>query len=278
MSGTDPERDPGVAQIHDLLRSALVEIDRVLSPTGCRYFLAYGTALGARRHAGFVPWDVDADLYLHADDRPRALEALRTGLTGTPFAVQRPGDPGYEYLFPRVVLRGVHHTLIRVDLFPLEVAPDAAWLRRLLTALLRTTGKLHMLKAMDLAERRHYDRRKAAVARAAKAVLSVVPLGVIAAAHRALVAAARRGGSGATLVNSSGSYGAREYFPAPWFAGRVTLDLEGHAFPVPAPVDDYLTHVYGDFQSPPTPAQVMAELAFAREHYVEPLRSAGVLR
>lgn len=277
MSG-GPQRDPGIAQIHELLLSAVLEIDRVLSATGSRYFLAYGTALGARRNAGFIPWDVDADLYLHAQDRPEALTALRAGLAGTPFAVEVPGDPGYEYLFPRVVLRGVHHTLIRVDLFPLDVAPDSAAARRLLSALLRITTKLHMVKVMDLAERRHYDRRKAAVARAAKILLSVVPPAAIAGAHRALVAAARRAGSGTTLVNSSGSYGAREYFPARWFEGGATLALEGHDLPVPAPVDDYLTHVYGDFLTPPAPSRVAVETAFAHEHYVEPLRSAGVLR
>lgn len=269
--------DSGISQIHGILLSALGEIDRILSSTGCRYFLAYGTALGARRHSGLIPWDVDADLHLHSQDRLAALEALQAGLSDSPFAVEAPGDPGYEYLFPRVVLRGVHHTLIRVDLFPLDPAPQSARARSLLTRMLRLTSKAHMLKAMDLAERRHYGRAKYTVARAAKLLLLPVPLAMIAAAHRGLITAAGRFGSGDTLVNTSGSYGAREYFPATWFTSGSTLSLSGHAFPAPTPPDEYLAQVYGDFMSPPSPEQVEAEVAFAREHYVAPLRRAGVL-
>lgn len=269
--------DPGIAQIQVLLRRALAEVDRVLAPSGCRYFLAYGTALGARRHGDLVPWDVDADLYVPSADQPRAIEALQAGLAGTDFAVEAPGDPGYEYLFPRVVLRGVHHTLIRVDLFPLDVAPDSALARRVLTPLLKITAQLHMLRVMDLGERRHYDRRKAAVARLARAVLSVVPPRAIAGAHRGLVTLAGRLGRGDLLVNSCGSYGAREYVPARWFTGGDALDLGGLALPAPAPVEEYLRHVYGDFLSPPPDDRIAHEIAFAREHYVEPLRSAGVL-
>lgn len=269
--------DDGVAQIHDILKSALIEVDRVLTEAGCRYFLAYGTALGARRGGDFIDWDVDADLYLHSQDRPRALRALRTELAGSRFAVEAPGDPGYEYLFPRVVLRGVHHTLIRVDLFPLDAAPDPAPLQWVLTRVLRATNKAHMIKAMDLAERRHYGTAKNAVARGAKAVLSVVPLRAIAAAHRAVVSAAGRLASGRTLVNSSGSYGPREYFPAAWFEHGSTLPLGQHAFAAPAQVDAYLAHVYGDFLTPPPSEAIAHELEFARRHYVEPLRLAGVV-
>jgi len=270
-------RDDGVARIHDILRSALAEIDRVLTQAGCRYFLAYGTALGARRDGDLIAWDVDADLLLHSEDRPRALAALREGLEGTPFAVEAPGDPDYEYLFPRVVLRGVHHTLVRVDLFPLDAAPDAAPLQWLLTRLLRATNKAHMLKAMDLDERRHYGSAKHAVARVARTLLSVVPLRVVAGAHRAIVAAAGRLGSGRTLVNSSGSYGPREYFPAAWFEHASTLTLASHPFAAPVATDEYLRHVYGDFLTPPAPETIARELDFARRHYVEPLRSAGVV-
>lgn len=51
-----------IGKVHDSILVILDEIERICKKHGLTYFLSAGTALGAIRHKGFVPWDDDADI------------------------------------------------------------------------------------------------------------------------------------------------------------------------------------------------------------------------
>lgn len=52
----------------------LIEFDRVCKKNNLRYFLIFGTLLGAVRHQGFVPWDDDIDVAMPRMDYERLLK------------------------------------------------------------------------------------------------------------------------------------------------------------------------------------------------------------
>ena len=71
----------------------LKDVDRVCRKHNIRYWLDYGTLLGAMRHDGFIPWDDDIDISMTWDDFLRFKEVAASELT-TGVACFPPGQWG----------------------------------------------------------------------------------------------------------------------------------------------------------------------------------------
>lgn len=279
MSSPDPTQDPtdaelvaGLAEVHVLVRRLLAELDRAATAIGLPYVLAYGTLLGAVRGGDLIPWDVDADVWVHHAQSHR-LGELAAALGPDYELLTAETHDDYEYLFPRLVLRGIHHVHVRVDLFPLDPAPRSARARRVYPRLMHALDRVHFVKRADPGVRLHYSRRKALVARLLRVVALPLPAGVLQRVFRWL----QGRGDAAVLVNSCGSYGEREVFPARWFASTERLPVADLSLPVPSAYDAALTQLYGTYRTPVPPAQQRRELEAATTSFVEPLRAAGHL-
>jgi hypothetical protein len=65
-----PRTDP---EVMGLIYQMLKVIDVLFTEHGISYWIDGGTALGALRHQGCIPWDDDADLVFHIEDQERIL-------------------------------------------------------------------------------------------------------------------------------------------------------------------------------------------------------------
>ena len=75
---------------------------KVCEKHGLRYFAVGGTALGAVRHQGFIPWDDDIDVGMPVEDYEKFIE-LQSEFEGTPYFIQTwKSDPHYIYSFAKV--------------------------------------------------------------------------------------------------------------------------------------------------------------------------------
>ena len=269
--------EAGIGRVHDLLMRILLELDASTKAAGLSYYLAYGTALGAIRHRDFIPWDIDADVFIWSHEYEQLIEALRARLPEDVTLYTPEDGSGYEYLFARLGLRGIDHTRVHVDLFPLEPAPASRWKQRVYSVGTRLCCQMYLVKQMPIASRTHHTRAKRLVTRVGKIVLRPVPSRVLYRMFGAFTRwfAARSGGE--VVASSCGSYGLREFFRRSWFDAAVPVGFRGSELQIPSASREMLEWIYGDFMTPVSDSVQDREVEFIEHHFVGPLRSHGIV-
>ena len=64
-------------EIKQIELNVLIYIDQICKKNNIRYFLAYGTLLGAIRHKGFIPWDDDIDITMPRPDYEKFVKIMK---------------------------------------------------------------------------------------------------------------------------------------------------------------------------------------------------------
>lgn len=84
----------------------LTEFDEFSKKYGIDYFIAAGTALGAIRHKGFLPWDDDMDIYLTRDNWNKLRDVIENNEDAVPqgrIYVYNENERYYRNNIPRYV-------------------------------------------------------------------------------------------------------------------------------------------------------------------------------
>ena len=63
-------------EIQKIELNILIFIDKVCKENNIHYTLWSGTAIGAIRHKGFIPWDDDIDIAMPLDDYKKFLQIM----------------------------------------------------------------------------------------------------------------------------------------------------------------------------------------------------------
>lgn len=259
--------DPRLEQLHRVMLMMLKDFAALCEKEGLRWYAAFGTAIGALRHAGFVPWDDDIDLYMPRAHLDRLVQAAQQGRFAQRYCVVNASlDARYPLATTRVMLRGTEfrdealasmdfESGIFLDLFPLDdLADDERAFRRQ-----AWRAWLYNKLAIAKATRRPYVAGppvRVAVLRAGAAcmrgLLKLPGLRAIDFNRRSLAWQTRHAGKPTRRVgylcdtNRFWDVYAREDFePA-----RM-VPFEDTAVPLPCHAERMLEALYGDFMTPP---------------------------
>ena len=219
-----------------------------------QYFLVCGSALGAVKYQGFIPWDDDVDVAMYRPDYETFIRRAPAMLPGHLFLQNHITEPRFPQLYSK--LRNSNTTYIEktaaaipmnhgifIDIFPLDGYPKG----RLAQRRLELRKKLYqsmLLSAYDFPRSlpnrilcKGYrllgiHRRSGKIAAKLNKCLSRYPV------------------EGSDLVCNHGNWqGKLEYAPR-WHYGKgKKAEFEGLTTYVPESYDEYLRQKYGDWRA-----------------------------
>lgn len=218
------------------------------------YFCVCGTALGAVKYKGYIPWDDDVDVALPREDYEKFLQIAPSVLPEHIFLQNHRTDPKFPHLFSKLrnsnttfIEEGVAHLDmnhgIYIDVFPLDGYPKSKKEQN------RLRWKKKTLLWRVYCALKNNGNKKVAVRNACFRLL-----GCHKRTHKALaklnrVLSAYPTDQSEIWCNHGNWQGEKEYAPKWQYGKGMKAEFEGLEVIIPEKYDEYLTQKYGDWRA-----------------------------
>ena len=232
------------AQLAQLLLAK--ETKKICEKHNLNYFLLAGSALGAVRHKGFIPWDDDLDIGMLREDYDKFMEYAKEELPKTIFMQTWDTDENYALPFLKLRLEGTKfverntkdvdlHKGIYIDIFPFDNVPADEQAQK-------KQAKETSFYWKCLLAKNHYvlwddkDWKKKSIYRLVRMATSVMSKKQIQAKIDAQMLAYN---------------GQKTKKKRLWLETTEIVRFEDDYFPIPKAYDAYLKSLYGDYMKLP---------------------------
>lgn len=122
-------------ELQQIMLKAMVIFDNFMKNHNVKYFLAFGTLLGAIREKGFIPWDDDVDTVVLRDEFNKLydfIDEIEQYSNGLLTAEYYQKDKNCIHPFIRIIINGVYSSFllskkynhnVHIDIFALDYIP-----------------------------------------------------------------------------------------------------------------------------------------------------------
>ena len=253
-------------ELHEVLFDALSYVDDVCKKNSIRYYLAYGTLLGAVRERDFIPWDPDVDLFMTRENYTKFCKVMENEQSDKYFLDTVERNPySTSPLEGRVCIKGTYIDLnikdtvplrkeIRIDIAPLDFSSlDQSFI-------IRRNEKIKIYQKLIFFKYQHTINKKRAISYLFDIVLKIMPYKTtlnrllkltktshdIDKNHYICLTAAYTCNKKKPL---------RNVYPAEWFGEPEYHMFHGREFPCPTEIHQFLRYFYGDDYMTPIPRE-----------------------
>ena len=247
-----------VRELQLALYDMLCDIDDICKMYNIKYSLACGTALGAVRHKGFIPWDDDLDIMFIRSEYDKFLEVAEPELKRKGYSLQKEFTDSWPMHFSKVrkdnttYLEGYEpkiqniHQGIFVDLFPIDNLSNnkaiamAQW------------HCYHMIVASGL-KKRGYNTKSIKK----KLAITISPVFPSKTLRQFVMLKGNKSTERVHCFLGGAVNRSRNIFPRSLFNDYTLVQFENRMFPVVRDYDLYLSICFGNYmQLPPKEEQL----------------------
>ena len=245
-----------------VILSIVKDIDELCRKNHIDYYLNGGSAIGAVRHKGFIPWDDDLDIMMMHKDYDRFIKCCREQLDPEKYYVQE-GLKDWPLNYSKIKLRHTHfeemednsgnssETGIFVDIFPIDNTTHNHWMQRWQYA----CAKYRVCYG-------HLQRKYKTASWQKKVLIAMAWPMKIGCVRRFVIRQSERYNDRETeLVGAF--YGTSRLshcvYRRTTFGTPCRLPFENTTLPVAGDYDDYLTVTFGDYMTPPPVEQQVCQ-------------------
>ena len=121
-----------IKAIQQVLVDIIKDLDNIFKTNNLRYYLGGGSALGAIRHQGFIPWDEDLDINMPRKDCEKLVEIFKNNkeINEKYYLCENSYDNEFDVNYLRIKLKGTSFKEylykdyskdgVFIDIFPVE--------------------------------------------------------------------------------------------------------------------------------------------------------------
>lgn len=233
-------------KLQETLYFMLVDLDKVLKENNIQYYLIGGSALGAVRHKGFIPWDDDIDIGIFRSDFERMEKIIsKCNLKGMKYCkigenIIQNAPIGYLYKIDSTSKD--LSNIATIDIFPLDGVPK----NEILKKVQKYFSMIYHLSISQLEAKNRGELIKII----SKIILKLTPKKVF-KIYQSISKKVITNWSEEKFNNCVNLFGQAKYdkeiMPKRYLGNPKYIKFEKGVFPVPELVHEYLTHLYGEY-------------------------------
>ncbi|EHO51112.1 LicD family protein [Lentilactobacillus kisonensis] len=265
-------------QIHVIQLDILRKVAKLISKYHINYFMTGGSAIGAVRHHGFIPWDDDIDIGLTRQDFEKFLTVAPIELESTDYVIEENRlNPRYEYDFAKVMTRDSQilergreaakaHNGIFIDVFPFDKMP--------LIKQQQSDQKMVLQNILMEVRRRFYSADEQGLTNHPYSQLTLPQLYNL--RLRTMTQYDDQPDLPYVNLSSPYAYGKEIIFPDE-MQHLIQVPFENLRVPILAAYDSYLKRLYGDYMKlPPVEKRIQRHILRAKVDNRQPLQEDDV--
>ncbi len=252
----------GFLELQDKILEIALYIDSFCRENDIDYCLMGGSALGAKRHSGFIPWDDDLDFFMTPNNYEKFRDLFRQKGDHEKFYLQEWGATDGMVTISKLRMNGTTylehdflnwdiHQGIYVDFFILHNCPD----NKLLQMWQCLWAKYVIMKGLAI---RGYNRRGGFLGFALK-VMARLPDRMWVKYGLKQVYRYRNRNTKYTCNFLGKAVFKNAIYKREWFEGTEYVPFEKAQLKAPQNINEFLTFRFGDYMKPPSPERIKWE-------------------